>query len=346
MVGLLDFKPKSKLVVEEHTITRAKFPLIDIHTHWGWMWLGETYAEQYTAAPQIEAFKQYNVERVVNLDLFCGEKSEKMLAHIGNTDFIIHFCNLECKKVFEPGFETYVYNSLKTAVAQGCKGIKMWKNITLSPGGKDPLTLPPDDKRLACIYAYAAEFGLPILQHIADPLAFFDPIDEYNERYEELGVHPEWWFGDSGYQFEQLMDMQRNTIGNNPKTTFIIAHCGSRGEDLSWVAKELDTFPNMNIDTAERISELGRQPFTAKKFFEKYQDRIFFGSDNHPMRHYSYPVNFRTFETNDEYFNYNPEPDSMPNQGRWMIYGLGLSDDILKKFYHDNAAKLLGLPLL
>jgi predicted TIM-barrel fold metal-dependent hydrolase len=112
----------------------------------------------------------------------------------------------------------------------------------------------------------------------------------------------------------------------------------------------MDKFPNMHVELAARIGELGRQPRTSKKFFDKYQDRILFGTDAtphgdaYPQQVYNdalYELYFRFLETEDEYFNYAPAP--VPPQGRWQIYGIGLSEQILKKVYYQNAERLLGL---
>ena len=169
-------------------------------------------------------------------------------------------------------------------------------------------------------------------------------LDNTNERYEELQVNPDWSFADKKfYGFEELMLMQDKVINDHPNTTFIVAHFGSYSENLSHVAKRLDKYPNMYIDTAARLAELGRQPYSSKSFFHKYQDRILFGTDLTPKDDYrAYYPYFRFFETQDEYFDYQC-PGEMPGQGRWKIYGIDLPDEILKKIYYQNIAKILGL---
>ena len=190
-----------------------------------------------------------------------------------------------------------------------------------------------DDKRLAVIWDTARELKMPVLAHIADPEAFFDPVDQYNERYLELKAHPEWSYYNTGtYTFEELMEAQQNLLANNPDTTFIIAHVGSNSENLKFVGECLDKYPNMYIDIAARINELGRQPYSSRKFYIRYQDRILFGTDvyTHNLG-YQYEPYFRFLETWDEYIT----------GGMWPTYGIGLEDSILKKIYHDNAVKLI-----
>src|SRR4029450_11680629 len=117
-------------------------------------------------------------------------------------------------------------------------------------------------------------------------------------------------------------------------------------------SESLDRFPNLTVETGARVGELGRQPRTSRRFFEKYQDRIFLGTDAVPppdgnavpqqvFKDELYEIYFRFLETEDEYFDYAPAP--VPPQGRWRIYGIGLPESILKKVYHDNAARILGL---
>ena len=127
-------------------------------------------------------------------------------------------------------------------------------------------------------------------------------------------------------------------------------HVGNFSEDLQNVGENLDRFPNMTVDTAARVGELGRQPRTSRKFFEKYQDRILFGTDatphgeEFPQQVYNdklYEIYYRFLETEDEYFDYAPA--EIPPQGRWRIYGIHLPDTILQKVYNGNAARLLNI---
>jgi len=139
-------------------------------------------------------------------------------------------------------------------------------------------------------------------------------------------------------------------MARHPKAQFIVLHVGNFSEDLANVSQNLDRFPNMTVDTAARIGELGRQPRTARIFFDKYQDRILFGTDATPhgdefpqqvFNDELYEIYYRFLETDDEYFDYAPA--KVPPQGRWRIYGIELPEPILRKVYYDNAARLLGI---
>ena len=180
-----------------------------------------------------------------------------------------------------------------------------------------------------------------MLIHVADPVAFFDPIDETNERWEEIGAHPDWAFTSPPFpSFMDIMNGFFNLVKRHAKTTFIGAHVGCYGENLGWVGGMLDACPNYYIDISARLGELGRQPYTARKFFIQFQDRILFGSDLSPDLD-AYRLYYRFLETDDEYFNYNTS--DVPGQGRWYVCGLYLPDDVLKKVYSENARHVLGM---
>jgi predicted TIM-barrel fold metal-dependent hydrolase len=192
---------------------------------------------------------------------------------------------------------------------------------------------------------------MPVGIHVGDPVAFFRPTDRFNERYEELNNHPDWSFHGRDFpSMEKLMAARDRVFARHPRTQFIAFHVGNFSENLNHVSDSLDRFPNMTVDIAARIGELGRQPRAARAFFEKYQDRILFGTDATPNGHQFpqqffcdelYEIYYRFLETDDEYFDYAPA--KIPPQGRWKISGIHLADSILKKVYHENAARLLQI---
>jgi predicted TIM-barrel fold metal-dependent hydrolase len=194
-----------------------------------------------------------------------------------------------------------------------------------------------DEYQLAPLFEKAADLGIPVMFHTADPDAFFLPIDRFNERYEELAAHPDWSFHGSEYSKDELLGQRDRVFARHPRTTFIAAHLAERPENLSYVSQLLDAYPNVYVDIGARTAELGRQPYSARKFFLKYSNRILFGTDLVPERE-MYRLHFRFLETADEYFEY---PSHASRQGRWNIYGLYLPDEVLRQVYRDNALKLL-----
>ena len=177
--------------------------------------------------------------------------------------------------------------------------------------------------------------------HSADPAAFFTPLDRHNERWHELNEHPDWLFHGKDFPTRAQLLAQRNrVIERHPRTTFIGAHFGNSPEDLATLAQWLDRYPNFYVDIDARINELGRQPYSARRFFLKYQDRILFGTDMAPDAA-AYRIGYRFLETDDEYWD-SAEPTGH-RQGFWMIYGIFLPDDVLKKVYKTNAERILRL---
>ncbi len=332
-IYLDEFKPVSELVVEKHENVLPPFPVIDFHNHLR----GRTDLKEL-----IKIMDRNNIEIVVNLvrdqrdDL--AECIEYYKAAEGR---VVVFGNIDISRIDEPDFASDVEEQVERGYSLGMKGVKFFKSLGLRYKDKSGKYIMPDDPRLAPLWKKCAELGLPVLIHIADPVAFFKPIDRFNERYEELAAHPDWsYYGKGCPSFEELLASQENLLKNNPDTTFCIAHVGSYAENLKYVGEMLDKYPNMYVDTAERIAELGRQPYTARDFIIKYQDRVLYGTDVFPGDRIC-SFNYRFYQTRDEYFPYNDF--EVHNQGRWYIYGIYLPEPVLRKVYRENALKLLNL---
>jgi predicted TIM-barrel fold metal-dependent hydrolase len=218
--------------------------------------------------------------------------------------------------------------------------LKIWKPFGLHVQDHKGKLVKVDDIRLSPIWEMAGDLELPVMIHVADPVAFFDPVDETNERWEEIGAHADWAFTSPPFPpFMQIMNDFFNLVKRHRDTTFIGAHVGCYAENLNWVGQMLEACTNYYIDISARLGELGRQPYTARKFFIQYQDRILFGSDMSPHLG-AYRLYYRFLETDDEYFNYSTS--DVPGQGRWYVHGLYLPDDVLKKIYSENARRVLN----
>ena len=337
MIPLDKFRPVSKLCVPEHIITKAKYPVIDAHNH---LAPNNHVGVTTTAEELIAKMEEFNIRMIVDLDGKLGEAGERQLQMSeAHPDKFVTFVRVDFGALEEPDFAQQINKRIDEYVRRGAGGIKFLKELGLNVKDSSGKYIKPCDPRLKPIWEAAAKHDIPVLIHIGDPMAFFDPIDETNERYEELIVHPSWSFADPQfYRFDELVESGMNLLRNNPDTRFIIPHVGGIAEDLARVGKMLDEFPNMYVDTAERIAELGRQPYTARDFLIKYQDRVIYGTDLVPNSGNVIP-NYRFFETFDEYFHYNNWDEH--HQGRWMIYGVGLPDEVLRKIYFENACKVI-----
>jgi predicted TIM-barrel fold metal-dependent hydrolase len=242
----------------------------------------------------------------------------------------------------------------------GARGLKIPKGLGLgypAPDGRH--LLPIDDKGLDQLFEQAGALGMPVAIHIGDPKAFWQPPTPKNERWDELQAHPEWsFFGPDVPPWQALYDAFERRVARHPKTTFIAVHFGNDPEDPDNVARMLDKYPNFYIDTAARVPEMGRHDAAKMRaFFEKYQDRILFGTDTgigatsddmmfgstgalpatRADEELFFKATWRYFETNDKQFE-----SPTPIQGRWKIDGIGLADAILRKVYFENAVRVLG----
>ncbi|MBN2289362.1 MAG: amidohydrolase family protein, partial [Candidatus Glassbacteria bacterium] len=309
---LLDWKPVSQLVVKETRVLRPKFPVIDIHNHLGRLENTRKYLEEMDLA---------GVWKCVSLDARSRDDQYKEHLRVSQSvskDRFLVFFRPDFSRIDEPDFGVKEARKLEEAVKLGIKGLKINKSLGLTLKDKSGKLVPVDDPRIDPIWAKCGELGIPVMIHVSDPKAFFTPVDKYNERYDELGAHPDWSF--AGEEFPSKMEIlaQRNRVfAKHPNTVFIGAHMATLPEELHQVGMWLDCYPNLYVDIDARISDLGRQPCTARKFLIKYQDRVMFGTDT-PCSAEAYRIYYRFLETDDEYFD---PAGGHHLQGRWMIYG-------------------------
>ena len=340
---LSDYRPRPALTTKVTPITRPRFPVIDAHNH-----LGEEFGGGWihrSVSELLDTLAQANVQHFVDLDGGWGEDIlqqhlDKFKAAAPEHFSVFGGVNWAAWPEHGDGFGDWAANRLRAQAAWGAAGLKIWKPFGLHVRDQHDQLVAIDDPRLDPIWATAGELKLPVLIHVADPVAFFDSLDETNERWEELQAHPDWQFPSPPFpSFMTIVTQLANLIARHPNTTFIGAHVGCYAENLGWVGQLLDRCPNFHIDIAARISELGRQPYTTRRFFTQYADRILFGTDVGADLD-TYRIYYRFLETGDEYFNYGP--GDIPAQGRWQIYGLFLPDEVLQKVYYDNATQILS----
>lgn len=340
-MDLKTFRPHPALVTKTTLVDKPRFPVIDAHNH-----LAEPFGGGWDKKPLprlLELLDQVNVRLYIDLDGGWGEESlDRHLEHFKTPapERFKIFGGIDWGQWHRKGnaFPEWAAHRLKAQKERGAEGLKVWKGFGLHILDDQRELVKVDDQRLDPIWQAAAESGLPIMIHVADPVAFFDPLDETNERWEELQEHPDWHFPSPPYpSFLSLMKGLANLVARHPQTIFIGAHVGCYAENLAWVSDMLDRCPNFFVDISGRVGELGRQPYSARRFFIKHAERILFGSDMGPDPA-EYRMQYRFLETDDEYFNYNVS--DIPLQGRWHVSGLDLPPDVLEKVYLRNAERL------
>ena len=254
-----------------------------------------------------------------------------------------------------PGFGERMAEDLERKVEAGACGLKIFKELGLRHKDADGNLISVDDPRLDPLWAKAGELGVPVLIHTADPLAFFQPLDENNERWEELQQYPDWHFGKPEFpDHDTLLDQRNRVLERHPEAIFIGAHLGEYPENLAYVDACLDRYPNFYVDTCARIGEIGRHPAEeVHAFFLKHQDRILFGTDlvlgweefgeeaeeeqeEDPQLRDFYEAHWRFFETDERQIDH-----PFPIQGRWKVDAIGLPDRVLEKLYVLNAQRLI-----
>ncbi len=341
---LKDFRPKSMMVTRRTAVDRPRFPVIDAHNH-----LAEPFGGGWDKKPLPALLDNLDMAGVVAyVDLDGGWGEEILQRHLDYfkapaPDRFQIFGGVDWSRWPDYGdrFGEWAAGRLREQARWGAQGLKIWKPFGLHVRDQNDALVAVDDPRLDPLWATAGELGLPVMVHVADPVAFFEPVDATNERWEELHNHPDWQFTSPPFPtFLSLVEGFAAVVARHPATTFIGAHVGCYAENLGWVSDVLRRCPNFHVDISARVGELCRQPYTARHFFIEFADRILFGSDFGP-RLDGYRSYYRFLETDDEYFSYLPSDP--PSQGRWYAYGLFLPDDVLRRVYHDNAVKVLKL---
>src|SRR5450755_237142 len=361
-LDLSQYEPRSMLHVHESRVERSKFPLIDFHTHISGSTKSEKGVElapdrEYRGTPQelLAVMDRKNIRAMVNLtggyDHGLSEAVAKYdRAYPGR---FYTFTEPSYSRFREPNYPKMQARAIEQADRDGARGLKILKTLGLYL--RENITsgslVKIDDARFDPMWDACGQLNLPVAIHISDPIAFFTPTDRFNERYEELNNHPDWSFHGGDFPSnDELIAARNRVIARHAKTQFVVLHAGNFAEDLQNVSENLDRYSNMFVDIAARVGELGRQPRTSRKFFDKYQDRILFGTDATPhgdefpqqvFNDKLYEIYYRFLETEDEYFDYAPA--EVPPQGRWRIYGIHLPETILRKVYNGNASRLLNI---
>lgn len=297
-----------------------------------------------------------NLSRVVNLGILEGLgipfKEGMGTFHKVLGDRLAYFPTPDFSDV-APGFGERMAQDLERKVEAGAGGLKIFKELGLRHKDGEGNLIPVADPRLDPLWAKAGELGVPVLIHTADPVAFFQPLNEENERWDELQLHPDWHFGGPEFPDHDTLLTQRNRVfQRHPSTTFIGAHLGNYPEDLAYVDACLNRYPNLYVDTCARIGEIGRHPADeARAFFIKHQDRVIFGTDlvlgwdafgeeeQEGMADFTsfYDAHWRFFESKERQIEY---PD-FPIQGNWKVDAIDLPDDVLEKLYFRNVQRLI-----
>lgn len=321
---LTQFEPRSALRVHQSKVPRFRYPLIDFHTHITFA-AGMTDSDKitFTAHPAdlLPTMDHKNIRIMVNLTCGFGNGLREAIRVLQkpHSDRFVVFTEPTWFKAASPDYPKFQADQIETANRDGARGLKVLKTLGLYL--REQITqgkpVKVDDPRFDSMWEAVGAHKMPVAIHTSDPIGFFQPIDRFNERWEELHNHQDWSFYGKDFPSDrELQEARRRVMRHHPRTNFVCLHCAD-SEDLAYVSECLDSHTNMYVDIAARIGELGRQPRASRKFFDRYQD------------------------PQDEYFDYSTA--KVPPQGRWRVSGLGLPDAVLIRSTAERRAPAKSL---
>lgn len=330
---LKDHQPVSIYKIPVTRIEKAKFPVIDMHSH--------AYAETISDIETwVENMDQFGIEKTILLTYSTGKEFDSLVnAYSAYKDRFDIWCGFDYTGYNEPNWSEKAIKELERCFANGAKGIGELgdKGLGLIYSHPNPAYgMHIDDARMQPLIQRCGELGMPINIHVAEPIWMYAPMDSTNDG---LMNGYKWRINKDANGIllhHELIQTLENAVSQNPKTTFIACHFANCSYDLSILGKLLDTYPNLHADISARYGETAPIPRYMYSFYEKYQDRLLYGTDM-GFEKDMYEVTFRILETNDEHF-YQKEHFNY----HWALQGFGLSDEVLKKLYYENAQKLLS----
>ena len=328
---LKDYRPQSIYKVPVTRIEKAKFPIIDMHSHP----YPKTEAEITTWLKNMD---EANVEKTMILTMTTGRGFDELYSKYAKyPERFEVWCGLDFSGHDKPGFPDSAVQELERCRDKGAKGIGEIhdKGQGLRSGKSTAPGIHPDDPRADAIWEKAAELRMPVSLHVADPIWMYQPMDKHNDG---LMNAFEWRLDNQPniVKLAGMIEILERTLVRHRKTTFVACHFANLDYDLGHLGEVLDRNPNLYADIAARYAETAPIPRFASQFYAKYSDRLVYGTDM-GFETEMYRTTFRILESQDEHF-YETEQFGY----HWPLYGLGLSDEILQRVYHENAAKLLA----
>ena len=326
---LNQYRPKVIHNVAVTQVNEAAFSAIDVHSH--------PYANTLEEVERwVQNMDAVNIERTVILTYSVGERFDSLMTVYGKyPDRFEVWCGLDLRHYEAPDFTERMVTELERCHEMGGKGIGELsdKGWGLRSGTMTAYGFHPNDPAFEPIWQRAAELGMPVNIHVADPIWMYEPMDESND-----GLMTAWrWRLDNRDDIVDHAGMIRileETIRNNSETIFIACHYANLSYDLQQLGNLLDEYPNLYADISARYAETAVIPRHAAAFITRYQDRLLYGTDMGYNPH-MYRTTFRVLETEDEHFY---EHSLFGYQ--WSLNGIGLSQQVLEKIYRTNAIRL------
>jgi predicted TIM-barrel fold metal-dependent hydrolase len=328
---LKDFRPRSIYKIPVTQIAKAKYPIIDMHSHP----YAKTDAEISTWLKNMD---EVGVEKTMILTMTTGKEFDAISAKYSKyPERFELWCGLDFTAYNQPSFPSLAVKELQRCKDAGAQGIGEIhdKGQGLRSGKSSAPKMHPDDPRVDAVWEKAAELRMPVSLHVADPIWMYQPMDNHNDG---LMNAYEWRLDNQPniVKLPGMIEILERTLARHRNTTFIACHFANLDYDLDHLGEVLDRNPNLYADISARYAETAPIPRFAAQFYGKHAGRLVYGTDM-GFDQQMYRVTFRILESQDEHF-YEVEQFSY----HWPLNGLGLSDEILKQVYQDNAAKMLA----
>jgi predicted TIM-barrel fold metal-dependent hydrolase len=328
---LKDYRPKSLHKVPTTEIAKAKFPIIDMHSH--------PYAESADqVAEWVRNMDQVGVEKTIILTMATGAEFDAIYQRYSKYPGRFElWCGLDLTGHDQPGFGAATVKELERCHRVGARGVGELhdKGRSLVSGQSKTVGMHPDDARMDPVFEKCGELGMPVSLHVADPIWMYQKMDRTNDG---LMNAYEWRLDNQPdiVDLPGMIEILERTLAKHPRTTFIACHFANLDYDLTRLGQVLERHPNLYADISARYAETAPIPRFSSQFYSKHADRLLYGTDmgfDAPM----YRITFRILESLDEHF-YDIDQFGY----HWALNGFGLPDSTLKRVYRDNAAKLLA----
>ena len=327
---LKDYRPQSIYKIPIAQIPKAKYPVIDMHSH--------PYAKTAQEIDQwVRTMDEVGVEKTIILTMTTGAQFDDIQKKYSKyPERFEMWCGFDFTDYRNPGFPASAVKELERCHQAGARGVGEIhdKGKGLRSGKSNAPGMHPNDPRVDALFEKCGELGMPISLHVADPIWMYQKMDRHNDG---LMNAYEWRLDNQPgiVDLSGMIDILERTLERHRNTTFIACHFANLDYDLAQLGEVLDRHPNLHADIAARYAETAPIPRFAAQFYEKHASRLVYGTDM-GMDKAMYQVTFRILESLDEHF-YEIDQFSY----HWSLNGFGLSDGILKQVYHDNAARLL-----
>ncbi|MHB1307971.1 MAG: amidohydrolase family protein [Limisphaerales bacterium] len=323
---LKDYRPRSIFNVPETRVEKARFPVIDVHSH--------AYAKTAAEVDQwVRTMDAVGVAKTVVLTGATGRQFDELIARFGRyPDRFELWCGIDFTGFDQPGFGPAAVAELERCHRAGAAGVG---ELSDKGGGlrRNSGGMHLDDPRLDPILEKCADLGLAVNIHVGEDRWMYEPMDATNDGLMnaftwQIPANPEILGHDA------VVGTLEQAVKKHPRTTFIACHFANCCHDLARLGALLDRYPNLYADIAARFGETAPIPRFVARFFERYQDRLLYGTDM-GMAVEMYRTTFRILETEDEHFY-----DRNLFTYHWPLHGFGLKDEVLGKIYAGNARAL------